>query len=49
MAKFVIAYAATGAIEKGYANNRKDTGGETYNGIARRRIRNGRGGSVLMR
>lgn len=37
MADFDAAYAATAAIEGGYANRPLDRGGETYRGIARRR------------
>ncbi len=32
---FVNAFAATMQHEQGYANNTKDTGGETFMGIAR--------------
>lgn len=35
MAKFEIAEKLTGINEGGYANNKKDRGGETYAGIAR--------------
>jgi lysozyme family protein len=36
MAKHAIAYAKTNKLEKGYVNNRLDSGGETWAGIARR-------------
>ena len=35
MADFSISYKLTMAIEGGYANNPADTGGETFNGVAR--------------
>lgn len=36
MARFEIAEALTGRNEGGYANSKKDNGGETYAGIARK-------------
>ncbi|MBN8852209.1 MAG: hypothetical protein BGO55_00510 [Sphingobacteriales bacterium 50-39] len=35
MADFEIAYKATIRVERGYANNPNDTGGETYGGVSR--------------
>lgn len=35
MAEFSIAYKKTATVEGGYANNPRDTGGETWKGISR--------------
>jgi lysozyme family protein len=37
MADFRTSYKITAKIEGGYANNPKDTGGETWRGIARKK------------
>ena len=36
MTDFIIAYKKTSIVEGGYANNPKDSGGETYKGITRK-------------
>jgi lysozyme family protein len=47
MAKFEIAYDITMGHEGGYANNFKDTGGETFGGVARNFNPNWKGWAIV--
>lgn len=49
MANFNTAYAKTAQIEGGYANHPKDTGGETWKGIARKKQPNWIGWTIVDR
>ncbi len=49
MADFKLAYTETMKIEGGYANNKKDTGGETWKGVARNKNPNWAGWVIVDR